>query len=394
MSIDEIESLVVAFRQCYTSIPLGVEVSQFNVLDEMHANENAHTRVLVRLLRIPSICDAFIQYLAMGPRNDLANQILPFEKNAYFVDCFSDYVDARIFYNRKVIIIENKVRDAPDQDAQIDRYVKMELEKRDPKDIFVVYLTKDGTKKVQDYSFSNAKQPLGYNGPETPGRFIEINYKEHIVDWLKNWIKFSLVDTQSQPYLRSGLQQYLHYLEGPELLNVRENTDPYAKKLEGLRQLIQKKGVSDSGVAFTKIFKEYLLSPDREQSMFIEMMRMAIRMEANEANPNELNEWTDLTWDRDCVNHGYWWVHGFALQLSENFASEHAIRAIEFFPQRGVQYSPELKEKIAKIAKDHPFFNYRWDARSVYKFPVVTKEEAISLCKQLREAVEETQVRC
>ena len=33
---------------------------QFNLLDELHANENAHTRILVRLLQIPSLLHSFL----------------------------------------------------------------------------------------------------------------------------------------------------------------------------------------------------------------------------------------------------------------------------------------------------------------------------------------------
>ena len=36
---------------------------QFNLLDELHANENAHTRIFVRLLQIPSLLHSFLVYL-------------------------------------------------------------------------------------------------------------------------------------------------------------------------------------------------------------------------------------------------------------------------------------------------------------------------------------------
>ena len=100
----------------------------FNVLDEMHANENAHTRILARLLQEPEVCKSFIEYVA-AKRSDLASALLPYSysKETFSVSCQTGYVDIRITYGDKLVIIENKVKDAVDQDAQIDRYVQQGL---------------------------------------------------------------------------------------------------------------------------------------------------------------------------------------------------------------------------------------------------------------------------
>lgn len=382
----QIDRLIEKFKNCWNSTPLEARVAQFNVLDEMHANENAHTRVLVRLLQIPSVCKSFIGYLA-AMRPDIAAGILPFDEKNFQVDCFSDYVDARIFYKDKVFIVENKVKDAIDQDEQIDRYVNLERGRHQAKDIFVIYLTKDGTKKVQDYSFKSAKDVLGFKDVEHPGRFIEMNYKDHIVDWLKNGMFFSVADTMTQPYLRSGIQQYLHYVEGPELLNLRQEINPYAKKIEGLKSCIHEAGIADSFTAFTKIYRDYLKDQDPAESKFIEQMQKSLQSEAEASGTEKWGLWDSIDCSFGSVNHGYWFDDGYAIQLSENIlGGVHTVRAIEFFPQRGVEYGDNLKSAIEEIAKEYPHFQYWWNGRSVYKFPVVEKDEAVKLAEMLKKA--------
>lgn len=163
----------------------------FNVLDEMHANENAHTRILASLIRIPEIGRSFVEYVAKK-RPDLAGDILPFSTEDFSVDCQTDCVDLRIEYGSKLIIVENKVKGAVDQNEQIDRYVMRGRETHQPMDIFVIYLTKDGTKQIADYSFNKAKKDLNYVDANNQGHFILIDYAHHIVDWLENHVKFSV----------------------------------------------------------------------------------------------------------------------------------------------------------------------------------------------------------
>ena len=381
-----IDRLVDTLKERYDSIPVEAGVMQFNVLDEVRVNENAHTRVLVRLLQIPAVCKSFVGYLAKM-RPDLAERLLPFDEADFYVDCFSDYVDARIFCKDKVIIIENKVKDAIDQDAQIDKYVNLELGRHQAKDIYVIYLTKDGTKKVQDYSFNDSKAVLEFKDARQPGRFIEMNYKDHIVDWLKNGMFFSVADTMTQPYLRSGIQQYLHYFEGPGLLNLRQEHDPYAKRLDGLKACIREAGIADAFTAFTKIYRDYLIVQDPAESKFVELMQKAMQSEAESAGIEQWGLWNSIDCSFGSVNHGYWFDDGYAIQLSENILGDaYSVRAIEFFPQRGVEYGENLKSAIEEIAKEHPYSQYWWNGRSVYKFPVVEKDEAVKLCEKLKTA--------
>lgn len=183
---------------------------QFNLIDELHANENAHTRILVRLLQIPSLLCSFLKYLKEKfPEQatfDIPEQLSPGD-----VSEFSDYIDAKIETQNFCIIIENKINYAVDQDRQIERYVNIVRANHHHKNIFVLYLTLNGSKELTPNSKGNANVPI-----------IKINYNKHILDWLEHKITFSVSDALQQPFLQSGILQYIDHLKGR--IGIRKNT--------------------------------------------------------------------------------------------------------------------------------------------------------------------------
>ena len=198
---------------------------QFNLLDELHANENAHTRILVRLLQIPSLLYSFLMYLkesfAEQAQFDIPDQLYPSD-----VSEFSDYIDAKIETKNFCIIIENKINNAVDQDRQIERYVS--AVKSQNKNICVLYLTLDGTKDPTSNSIGESDVPV-----------IKINYKKHILNWLENKITFSVSDTLQQPFLQSGILQYIDHLKGR--LGERKNEcDTHLDEIKACLLLLKK----------------------------------------------------------------------------------------------------------------------------------------------------------
>ena len=172
---------------------------QFNLLDELHANENAHTRILVRLLQIPSLLHSFLVYLNESfsvLALDIPDNLSPSD-----VTEFSDYIDAKIETENFCIIIENKINNAVDQHRQIERYVTSVQSAS--KKVVVLYLTLDGT-----------KEPDGNSIGESKAQIIKINYKEHILYWLEHKITFSVSDSFLQPFLQSGILQYIDHIKG------------------------------------------------------------------------------------------------------------------------------------------------------------------------------------
>lgn len=183
---------------------------RFNLINELGANENAHTRILLQLLSykegdnyrfLRSFIDLFsktnsIKFL----QNQNLNPVITYNK---------DYIDGLIEDHSKkyAIIIENKIRNAPDQYKQIERYYKQVVSYGVRKEfIFVIYLTLDGRKKVSEFSLTDSLRK------ELEGNFVEMNYKDNILPWLKNDI---LPNIMRKDYLlESGIEQYIDYLEG------------------------------------------------------------------------------------------------------------------------------------------------------------------------------------
>lgn len=188
----------------------------FNVIDELHINENANTRILIKLLQYKKskkypILESFINNISRTTR---------MEFNIHNPELFinKDFIDGLIEdkCGKYSIIIENKIYDAKDQINQLNKYINAEVAKGfNINNIFVIYLTKDGSKEVSDSSLpKKTRNKLG-------DKYISINYENHILPWLKNEIAPMLKD---EKYISSALTQYIDYLDGfLELRN--ENID-------------------------------------------------------------------------------------------------------------------------------------------------------------------------
>lgn len=194
-----------------------------NVIDELHANENAHTRILTHLLK----------YKEDGRHVILASflKLLP----TFNVESF-DIEKSKVYFNRDnidgliekdgeyAVIIENKIHWAVDQDKQIERYVNTEIERGIPSDnIWVIYLTRDGQKKVEGYSLTKkTKEILG-------DRFLEMDYYHNILPWLKETVLPNC--RVREEWLESAIKQYIDHLEG--LFDIRDSRKGFRKKVQG-----------------------------------------------------------------------------------------------------------------------------------------------------------------
>lgn len=182
---------------------------RFNLINELGANENAHTRILLQLLSYKEVSNyrflcSFIDMLCRTSniyslQSQIRNPVITYNK---------DYIDGLIEDQSKeyAIIIENKIHNAPDQYKQIERYYKQIINKGVRKEcIFIIYLTLDGSKKVSEYSLPDSLRK------ELEGNFVEMNYKDDILPWLKSDI---LPNIMRKDYLlESGIEQYIDYLE-------------------------------------------------------------------------------------------------------------------------------------------------------------------------------------
>ena len=215
-----------------------------NAITELHAGENANSRILrgllqysrngkytilqsfIERLRIIADCEIDISIKAPEMTNEEGNKrgridLLIKEKKSY------------------AIIIENKIWDACDQDEQIEKYIDyvdgLGIPRRK---VYVIYLTRDGNKEISDESLTDtAKKYLEYSH-RSNGRFICMNFKDDILPWLDT-LK-DLEEIKNEPLLSSSITLYIDYLK--EIFDAREEDLAIEKELE--EQLMDKLQVS------------------------------------------------------------------------------------------------------------------------------------------------------
>lgn len=211
---DKLIKVAKELNELYKSKKAALPYS-INVIRELHANENANSRILRGLLqyshngqypvlqsfieRLRAIADCPIDISIQNPEltNEQDNRIdlLIKEKKSY------------------AIIVENKIWGARDMKGQIERYIDsvdgMGIPKRK---VFVIYLTLDGNKKVTDESLTdNAKKYLGCSD-KSNGRFICMNFKDDIMHWIESLA--NMEEIQNEPLLSSSITLYSDYLKG------------------------------------------------------------------------------------------------------------------------------------------------------------------------------------
>ena len=211
------KSLAQYYEEQEATLPFHI-----NVIDALHANENAHTRILTHLLKYKEegkylILSSFLKRIQTfnAESFDIENSKVYFNK-----DNIDGLIEKECEY---AIIIENKIHWADDQDKQIERYVTTEIEKGIPADnIWVIYLTRDGRKKVEDYSLTEKTRDL------LKDRFVEMDYRHDILPWLKDDILPNC--RLKEDLLASAIKQYIDHLEG--LLGMRDTRKDFREKVQ------------------------------------------------------------------------------------------------------------------------------------------------------------------
>jgi len=185
-----------------------------NILDEVHANENAHSRILVKLL-----CFEFNRrfYLLEDLLKSLGKPFHDIKIESPEITAEKNRIDARIRLKSSVIIIENKIHGAVEQKHQVDRYIDNEMDylkniyddhNERYKNLFVLYITKEGG-SPSSYSLSDE------NKSRLENRFKAINYRDDILNWLNNInLENFEKDNNKIILLNSALIQYKDYLNG------------------------------------------------------------------------------------------------------------------------------------------------------------------------------------
>lgn len=225
-----------------------------NIITELHANENAHSRILRMLLQYDN---GKKEYPILRKFLEIPNLKKVFGNTDFKSPIFrneQERIDVLIEEPRSfAIIIENKIKGAPDQERQLERYIKSVNRHDVPDDnIYAIYLTDSGGKEVSDHSFTDdAKKCLGYKDENDMGRFVPMNYRYDILPWLEKEVLPNC--SYKEDLLLSALKQYIDYLKS--MFGITENEEQKILIMEKLKKDLGIKGcdVEAVGVCFTAI---------------------------------------------------------------------------------------------------------------------------------------------
>ena len=310
--IDIVNSFAEVYQKEKSKLPFS-----FNVIDELHINENGHSRVLAKLLQYKverkyPILESFIKLLQSKCQCEMNIKI-----GSPDISNEQNRIDALIVEKGKyAIIIENKIYWASDQKDQIDRYVdcvrQSEFKTNDStgllENVFVVYLTQDGRKEVSSESFNKARAVLGWKSDSEQGQFIPLNYKDDILPWLKNDVLPNC--TLKEDLLSSGIKQYIDYLDG--LLGLRKSQIDLMYNMKGL--ILEKCSINENDSIAEKYYAtERMIQKTNDlQSVLLTYKEqlMSFVKDFCQMTKNILQErYSTLNWeypiDRTCWETGY-----------------------------------------------------------------------------------------
>lgn len=218
-----------------------------NVIDELHINENAHSRILYKLLSYKNehglyeILQSFIEFVKRKYHKDESKieSLKTVLINNPEITQEEQRIDLWIKEEGKyALIFENKVCGANDQEAQLYRYIEKTRNrgfKGKDEQIFIFYLppTQDGEPSEQ--TWGNEKENF-------KNRYFKISFKEDILPWLENDIQ---QNTRHKDFiLLTALTQYIDFLKG--FFEIRNNNnDIKMEKEEIIKNMLGIKDLSN-----------------------------------------------------------------------------------------------------------------------------------------------------
>nr|WP_311466112.1 PD-(D/E)XK nuclease family protein [uncultured Porphyromonas sp.] len=175
----------------------------YNVLEEVRVNENAHTRLLMRLLEYPPALSSFLDWLQ--EKDETFNPPKTYKPK---ITAEKHRIDGLIQEKGKyAIIIENKVCGAVEQEGQLGRYIdKCRELGYDQSDIYILYLFD------RPGSYPSLQTWGEYRAEQFDGRYLVLSYEQDITPWLKNFLARCEGTDEKTNVLREGVAQYLDYL--------------------------------------------------------------------------------------------------------------------------------------------------------------------------------------
>lgn len=206
-----------------------------NIITELHANENAHSRILRMFLQYD---DGKKEFPILRKFLEIPKVKKIFGNKGFKNPVFSneqERIDVLIEEPGSfAVIVENKIKGATDQERQLERYIEsVESHDISSDNIYAIYLTDNGEKIVDECSLTKkAKKKLNYNGSEDMGRFIPMNYRYDILPWLEKEVLPNCIEKEE--LLISALKQYIDYLKC--MFGITENEEQKILIMEKLKK--------------------------------------------------------------------------------------------------------------------------------------------------------------
>lgn len=198
-----------------------------NLVDQLHINENAHSRILMHLL---SYKNDNGKYVFLTSLIDLIKEKQSGDFGKITIESpqitqEKERIDLWVRDNDYAIIFENKIYNAADQDAQISRYInktKEGLRNYREEDIYVVYLSQ--------YPKEPELQSWGEYKDSFRSRYVNLSFCYDILPWLKDKVLSNI--NHKELFLQTAIIQYIDYLEG--LFKIRNIDKPMNMELNKL----------------------------------------------------------------------------------------------------------------------------------------------------------------
>lgn len=185
-----------------------------NIIDELHINENANSRILYKLLLYKNIegkyeiLESLIDYIKRNAHSSDFNKI---QVKKPCITQEKQRIDLWVRDKDYAIIFENKIYNATDQDAQIARYIDKTIAcNYKEENIFIIYLPPFSSKEPESKSWGRYKKHF-------EKRYINLSFRDNILSWLENNVLPQI--NSKDIYLHSAIRQYIDYLRG--LFNIR-----------------------------------------------------------------------------------------------------------------------------------------------------------------------------
>lgn len=179
-----------------------------NLIDQLHINENAHSRILMHLLSYMNgerkyvFLTSLIDLIKWGKQKGDYGSINVVSPS---ISQEKERIDLWVRDNSFAIIFENKIYNAADKEAQLSRYIEKTIKHGyNEQQIFVVYLSQ--------YPKEPELQSWGKYKESFRSRYVNLSFCYDILPWLRNKVLPNIKG--KEPFLQTAIIQYIDYLEG------------------------------------------------------------------------------------------------------------------------------------------------------------------------------------